>query len=367
MIAIQEYDNVPDLDVFIKNHVDVKIPCVIRHFLPLHSCEMQKIMTFVSKSSENANCQVYGCYPKNQDSLECILPLITRMYRDDVRFQKPLKTRFWKHTKGNFTPAHYDGNSIDVINIGLVGRKRFEMSPPHAEIAAIPFTNIAVNPNAAMSSVTEIGAGDLVYIPSGWWHKVETLQESININMNFFDSSTVYTPRQEYILWCHTNLNTWLGKNVSKTNLPSPKFDTTTLRALVNDLGIVFILQTLFFWVLTTYRRVMVTIFLFVCCLYFFSLGNEKTNGILFLWYWLVCICILSGCLLSNLLPPPDVSSPLGLTIIISLVRYVYLTFLHMRVFHWNGYYAVVNVMNTIVFGVVIYLALKLYQYQGQK
>jgi histone arginine demethylase JMJD6 len=92
----------------------------------------------------------------------------------------------------------------------ISGRKRYWMWPPQAkpgrgglapgETAVVGFghngwnkVDLATDLRAAFPDdeprLATLGAGDVIFIPCGWWHTVETLEPSINLSGNWFNAS----------------------------------------------------------------------------------------------------------------------------------------------------------------------------------
>lgn len=109
----------------------------------------------------------------------------------------------WISHRGVFTQSHFD--ELENFNIALVGRKRFVLAPPGFweyyprsvargfgdKSQAFDFDDVdqARFPKLA-SKLAErreliLEPGQMLYLPLGWWHQAESLDE-ININMNFW-------------------------------------------------------------------------------------------------------------------------------------------------------------------------------------
>jgi hypothetical protein len=109
----------------------------------------------------------------------------------------------WISHRGVFTQSHFD--ELENFNIALEGRKRFVVAPP-GFWAYYPrsvrrgfgdksqvFDFDDVDPRRfpkLMSKLAErreliLEPGQMLYLPLGWWHQAESLDE-MNINMNFW-------------------------------------------------------------------------------------------------------------------------------------------------------------------------------------
>ena len=100
---------------------------------------------------------------------------------------------FWMGPRGTVTPWHHDLTQNLLVN--MVGRKRVALvSPaetPHMQNHRHCFSRFGAD--ASLSSIApaerpriltvEIGPGDILFIPVGWWHHVTGL--SLTIGMSF--------------------------------------------------------------------------------------------------------------------------------------------------------------------------------------
>ncbi|MGA8261351.1 MAG: cupin-like domain-containing protein [Arenicellales bacterium] len=102
-----------------------------------------------------------------------------------LSLERPM--RFWQAPAGHRTPWHYDGNALDVINVQLTGAKRFTLAPPDRELPWIRFLPVSTlaygEPDVPVQQVI-LNAGDLIFIPRFWSHRVEAL-EAVNRNVNW--------------------------------------------------------------------------------------------------------------------------------------------------------------------------------------
>lgn len=109
----------------------------------------------------------------------------------------------WIDYKGQFAPTHFD--ELENFNLQLEGKKRFVLLPPgrinsyiHSFLQGFGHHSQAVNFDTPdqdsfsklvkeMSDRKEVilRPGQMLYIPLGWWHHVESLGE-VNINLNFW-------------------------------------------------------------------------------------------------------------------------------------------------------------------------------------
>lgn len=102
-----------------------------------------------------------------------------------LSLERPM--RFWQAPEGHRTPWHYDGNALDVINVQLTGAKRFTLAPPDRElpwIRFLPVSTLAYDEPDVPVQQAILNAGDLIFIPRFWSHRVEAL-EAVNRNVNW--------------------------------------------------------------------------------------------------------------------------------------------------------------------------------------
>ena len=99
--------------------------------------------------------------------------------------------RIWEHQKGNKVPWHYDVGLSHGFNLQVKGRKRWFLVSPHTPLPFAAFTHVSAvkvdftpQDNRFTFYEFETNPGDMVFIPRGWIHSVETLGE-INININW--------------------------------------------------------------------------------------------------------------------------------------------------------------------------------------
>jgi hypothetical protein len=112
-------------------------------------------------------------------------------------FEKPGPPRFWLGPAGTVTPLHADYD--DNLFVQVWGRKRILLAPPHHDVYLYtreanallfgsPFDPEAPDydrfPLARQAALLEcvVEAGDLLYVPAGWYHQVRSLTFSLSSN-----------------------------------------------------------------------------------------------------------------------------------------------------------------------------------------
>lgn len=88
--------------------------------------------------------------------------------------------------------AHWDTH--DVVVLQLVGRKRWQVSPPTFPLPLPGQTSTrsgqAAPPGAALDVLLE--PGDALYLPRGWWHDVTPLPEpSLHLSVGIYTPSVL--------------------------------------------------------------------------------------------------------------------------------------------------------------------------------
>ena len=175
------YDNTQlQAETFIKDHINMNIPCVIRNFF---SPTDKSFLFYQNKKKQFKSFKIAYAKTYRFEQLH-INNFMKKIYKSSLFFYKGV--RGWIHSKGNITPWHYDGNGQHVINICMEGSKRFYLAPP-TNMEVLPLTNIAIFDKTDTDYV-DIYKYDLLYIPSHWFHKVVTLEDNtFTINYIFYN------------------------------------------------------------------------------------------------------------------------------------------------------------------------------------
>jgi lysine-specific demethylase 8 len=106
--------------------------------------------------------------------------------------------KLWVAPPGIVSSMHRD--LADNLHAQVSGRKRFTLVAPQQSACVYPNSFFDAVPNGcgvdiehpdyarfprlrdAEMFVAELGPGDVIYIPRGWWHHVRTLELSISVN-----------------------------------------------------------------------------------------------------------------------------------------------------------------------------------------
>jgi ribosomal protein L16 Arg81 hydroxylase len=88
--------------------------------------------------------------------------------------------------------AHWDTH--DVVVLQLVGRKRWQVSPPTfpLPLPGHPSRGSGQSPPTQSALDVLLEAGDLLYLPRGWWHEVTPLPEpSLHLSVGIYAPSVL--------------------------------------------------------------------------------------------------------------------------------------------------------------------------------
>jgi mannose-6-phosphate isomerase-like protein (cupin superfamily) len=106
----------------------------------------------------------------------------------------------WIGPAGTVTPFHHDTSNI--LFVQLYGRKRFRLASPvetsllrgaRAMYAAYDPERPERMPEVdARIATVDLGPGDVLFLPVGWWHHVRALDVSVSLAMNGFSRRNVY-------------------------------------------------------------------------------------------------------------------------------------------------------------------------------
>lgn len=119
--------------------------------------------------------------------------LVAELRRLQAPRERARSRRLWMSAGGECTPWHYDGNSLEIFNAQVVGKKRFTLVSPHTPIDLAAFSLMGRAPAAQPEQLLsarheytsfELCAGELLYLPRHWFHFVESL-EPFNANVNW--------------------------------------------------------------------------------------------------------------------------------------------------------------------------------------
>ncbi|MGE0556877.1 MAG: cupin-like domain-containing protein [Burkholderiales bacterium] len=122
--------------------------------------------------------------------------------RPDI-FPRNELMRIWIHRRGNVSSWHYDANMVNVLTVQVIGQKEWFLVSPETPLDCYPFTNFAILDGndekifrRSIYTKVILNAGDLLYVPPLWFHKVYSLgEENINLDWIFTKRETAVCTR----------------------------------------------------------------------------------------------------------------------------------------------------------------------------
>jgi ribosomal protein L16 Arg81 hydroxylase len=107
----------------------------------------------------------------------------------------PTATSLWIGPAGTVTPLHHD--TTNILFTQIHGRKRVElvaptetallMDPVHGFYSPVELEQLAGATHPALRTMlvksVELGPGESLFIPAGWWHRVSSLSVSISFSL----------------------------------------------------------------------------------------------------------------------------------------------------------------------------------------
>lgn len=105
---------------------------------------------------------------------------------------RKLSTAMWFGPANTITPLHFD--TTDVLLSQAFGRKRIQLVSPYEEPVIHEFRRDHMVPDPSFENLAarvhvfevEIGPGEALLIPTGWYHRVTALSASISVSLNGF-------------------------------------------------------------------------------------------------------------------------------------------------------------------------------------
>lgn len=101
----------------------------------------------------------------------------------------------WIGSKGAKTPLHIDTLPFNICSVQLFGKKEWCLLDRdaflHKKLGGEPdYERLLADPaTQAMSGVLE--AGDILFVPHGWWHRTETLEHSASMNSMYITEDII--------------------------------------------------------------------------------------------------------------------------------------------------------------------------------
>lgn len=121
-----------------------------------------------------------------------------RAPRDLFEPLRPDATSLWIGPAGTVTPLHHD--TTNILFTQIFGRKRIELISPHETALLMDPVQGFYSPvelerltdeshpalRAMLVKSVELGPGESLFIPAGWWHRVTSLSVSISFSLLCF-------------------------------------------------------------------------------------------------------------------------------------------------------------------------------------
>ena len=103
--------------------------------------------------------------------------------------------QLWAGQRGAVTILHQDAYLVDVMHIQIVGEKRWMVMAPEAHLHCLQdgqpdFARLAADPATQLMQYT-LRPGEVLFLPSQWWHRVELLSDSIGVGRKCLDPSNL--------------------------------------------------------------------------------------------------------------------------------------------------------------------------------
>lgn len=93
---------------------------------------------------------------------------------------------------GTVTPLHQDFWRTHSCLTQVLGSKRMVLfSPESADLPPARNTDELAQIENAVAYECELRAGEMLFMPAGWWHWVEALETSVTVSHNFFNETNV--------------------------------------------------------------------------------------------------------------------------------------------------------------------------------
>lgn len=102
----------------------------------------------------------------------------------------------WFGPAGTETPLHHD--TTPILFCQVYGRKRIYLAAPcerallYSDIASTFYPSTDVGEMDVDMRMVEVGPGDALFIPVGWWHAVRALDVSISLSLTGFQPAVDY-------------------------------------------------------------------------------------------------------------------------------------------------------------------------------
>jgi Cupin-like domain len=232
-------DIVENYDDFFQ-HVKSNVPCVIRNAF----ANIDEMTEYCNNKLTKYRIGTVDAY-KSKKIPPLKTPIVDRL-RTDERILVDTHHRVWKHKKGNLTQWHFDANGADLLNISVVGSKDFYLAAPDSFLV-FPLSGVCPPIHFKEIIRYRLEAGDILYLPAYWFHKVITLEESLNVNVAFYlknrmNESNRNSDLHDLHFMFQTKL--WVGNGIREVHRPKHHF-RAIVRGFAETLPIALFLYVL--------------------------------------------------------------------------------------------------------------------------
>lgn len=103
--------------------------------------------------------------------------------------------QLWIGQQGGITRLHQDAYSVDVMHVQIVGEKLWHIMGPKAELLPGPggeaqLDALCASPDTRLMRFV-LRTGDVLYLPSLWFHRIELLSDSIGLGRKCLDEANL--------------------------------------------------------------------------------------------------------------------------------------------------------------------------------
>lgn len=167
----------------------------------LHFCWMP-LEEYLARLESDTHPDCYLISPLDRALPELMEDVVDPVYSRGRPFKL---SRFWLSAAGTSTPLHRD--MVENIFVQVVGRKRFHLYPPHDSPWLYSYSFRSGLPNFSRFDPERpdferfplarrvrpievvLHPGDVLYLPSRWWHQPRSLDLSMSVNFWWADGA----------------------------------------------------------------------------------------------------------------------------------------------------------------------------------
>ena len=230
-----------DWDFFKKSYGHMRVP-VNNYTANSSTLTFQQLIDGALQGSSAAYLQEWNfieALPELKNDLKA--PKFVSGDDDKVRrFGLNTNYALWMGGAGVSTFIHRDAFACSVWNSQIRGKKRWLMFPPDTPDLAKDFRDMGKDPKVFLSENKpyhcDVEEGDLIYVPTGWWHRVFTLEPSINLSIFFVEPDDIHLYVKELRIYA---LLGWLNQEKIKMRDPGRfKAWAQRARSIATNLGV---------------------------------------------------------------------------------------------------------------------------------